>query len=88
MTIWRLGDQRAPEPREITDDVVMRFDHIYEVKPELMQHFPQQDIPAWDVKRIVDSRWEHLDWMHKHFADDVLSAGLPSETGFGGGPED
>ena len=88
MTIWRLGDQRAPEPRKITDDVVMRFDHIYEVKPELMQHFPQQDIPAWDVKRIVDSRWEHLDWMHKHFADDVLSAGLPSETGFGGGPED
>ena len=33
MTIWRLGDQRPPEPREITDEVVMRFDHIYEVDP-------------------------------------------------------
>ena len=88
MSIWRLGDQRPPDPRPVTDDVVMRFDHVYEVKPELMEAFPQQDIPAWDTTRIVDSRWEHLDWMHKHFADGVLTAGLASETGFGGGPED
>lgn len=84
MSIWRLGDQRPPEPRQVTDQVVMRFDHIYEVAPELMGHFPQQQIPAWDTKRIVDSRWEHLDWMHSHFADNVLTAGLESETGFGG----
>ena len=86
MSIWRLGDQRPPAPRRITDEVVMRFDHIYEVDPELMQRFPQQELPAWDSLRIVDSRWEHLDWMHKHFADEVLSTGLASETGFGGGP--
>ena len=36
-------------------------------------HTPQQDIPAWDTRRIVDSRWEHLAWMHDHFADSVLS---------------
>ena len=50
------------------------FDHIYEVDPELMnEHTPQQEIPAWDTLRIVDSRWEHLAWMHDHFADSVVS---------------
>jgi hypothetical protein len=70
----------------VTDGVVMRFDHVYEVDPERMQRFRQQDLPAWDTLRIVDSRWEHLNWMHRHFADDVLSTGLASETGVGGGP--
>jgi hypothetical protein len=28
----------------------------------------------------VDSRWDHLDWMHLHFADEVLLAGEESET--------
>jgi uncharacterized damage-inducible protein DinB len=83
MSIWRLGDQRAPEPRRVKDDVVMRFDHIYEVDPERMRRFPQQELAAWDTRRIVDSRWEHLDWMHKHFADEVISTGLASETGVG-----
>jgi hypothetical protein len=87
MTIWRLGDQRPPQPRRITDDVVMRFDRVYEVDPELMRQVPQQDMAVWDTKRIVDSRWEHLDWMHRHFADEVLSAGLESETVFGSGHE-
>jgi hypothetical protein len=40
----------------------------------------QQNMPAWDTRRIVDSRWEHLDWMHDHFADQVLLAGAESET--------
>jgi hypothetical protein len=83
MSIWRLGDQRPPAPRRIKDDVVMRFDHVYEVDPERMQLFPQQQLPAWDTRRIVDSRWEHLDWMHQHFADEVISTGLASETGIG-----
>jgi hypothetical protein len=39
----------------------------------MTEHTPQQDIPAWDTLRIVDSRWEHLAWMHDHFADSVLS---------------
>jgi hypothetical protein len=58
----------------VKDDVVMRFDHVYEVDPTLMtEHTPQQDILAWDTMRIVDSRWEHLAWMHDHWADSVIS---------------
>lgn len=88
MSVWRLGDQRPPAPRPVTDVVVMRLDHVYEVNPELMHVTAQQDFPVWDTERIVDSRWEHLGWMHKHFADEVLTAGLASETGFGGGGEE
>ena len=72
---FRLAAQKPPAERRIKDDVVMRFDHIYEVAPELMTEYtPQQEIPAWDTLRIVDSRWEHLAWMHDHFADGVISA--------------
>jgi hypothetical protein len=71
---FRLAAQRPPDPQRINDQVVMRFEHVYEVDPELMtEHTPQQDIPAWDTLRIVDSRWEHLAWMHDHFADSVVS---------------
>jgi len=80
MSIFRVGEQVPPEPRRITDDVVMRFDHVYEVDPALMERTPQQDIPAWDTRRIVDARWDHLAWMHDHFADEVLLAGEESET--------
>jgi hypothetical protein len=80
MSIFRLGDQRPPDPKPVADGVVMRFEHVYEVDPALMALTGQQDLPAWDTHRIVDSRWEHLDWMHDHFADDVLLAGEDSET--------
>jgi hypothetical protein len=80
MSIFRLGEQAPPAPERITDTVVMRFEHVYEVDPELMRLTGQQELPAWDTRRIVDSRWEHLDWMHSHFADDVLRAGEESET--------
>jgi hypothetical protein len=81
MSIWRLGDQKPPEARRINDDVIMRFEHVYEVEPGKMRLFPQQPFPAWETKRIVDSRWEHLDWMHDHFADEVLSTGIEPEAG-------
>jgi hypothetical protein len=71
---FRLGAQRPPDARRINDDVVMRFDHIYEVAPEKMTIIRQQDMPAWDTLRIVASRWDHLAWMHDHWADEVLSA--------------
>jgi hypothetical protein len=70
---FRLSAQKPPDAKRIKDDVIMRFDHIYEVDPALMEQTPQQDIPAWDTHRIVDNRWEHLAWMHDHFADSVLS---------------
>ena len=80
MSIFRLGEQRPPEPRPVADGVVMRFEHVYEVDPALMAVTPQQDLPAWDTRRIVEARLDHLDWMHEHFADDVLLAGEESET--------
>jgi hypothetical protein len=71
---FRLAAQRPPEAKRVKDDVVMRFEHVYEVAPELMsEHTPQQDFPAWETLRIVESRWEHLAWMHDHFADSVVS---------------
>ncbi len=80
MSIFRLGDQTPPPAERINDAVVMRFEHVYEVDPALMELTGQQHVPAWDTKRIVDSRWDHLDWMHDHFADEVLLAGMESET--------
>jgi len=70
---FRLSAQRPPDARRIKDDVVMRFDHVYEVAPEKMTIIRQQDMPAWDTLRIVASRWDHLAWMHDHWADGVLS---------------
>ena len=80
MSIFRLGDQQPPQARRINDAVVMRFEHVYEVEPRLMELTGQQDLPAWDTRRIVDARWDHLAWMHDHFADEVLLAGEESET--------
>jgi hypothetical protein len=71
---FRLSAQRPPQAERVTDVVVSRFEHVYEVDPALMQeNVKQQDIPNWDFERIVDSRWEHLAWMHNHFADSVVS---------------
>jgi hypothetical protein len=72
---FRLAAQRPPEPTRVTDTVVTRYEHVYEVDPALMtEHIQQQDLPVWDTQRIVASRWEHLDWMHRHWADSVVSA--------------
>jgi len=80
MSIFRLGDQTPPEARRVNDAVVMRFEHVYEIDPSLMELTGQQNLPAWDTRRIVDSRLDHLAWMHDHFADEVLLAGEESET--------
>jgi hypothetical protein len=85
MVGFRLSAQRPPEARRVNDDVIMRFDHVYEVNPDKMQTFAQQDIPAWDTLRIVASRWDHLDWMHDHWADSVL--GVEELEGDGGDEE-
>jgi hypothetical protein len=76
-----LSRQKPPEARRVTDDVVTRFDHVYEVDPAKMTIIEQQEMPAWDTLRIVDSRWEHLAWMHDHWADSVLTA---EDLGAGG----
>jgi hypothetical protein len=71
---FRLSAQKPPEAKRVSDSIVSRFDHVFEIDPALMsEHVRQQDIPNWDLQRIVDSRWEHLAWMHDHFADSVIS---------------
>lgn len=70
---FTLRAQRPPEPKPVTDGVVQRFEDVYEVDPSKMQVFPQQDIPAWDTMRIVAARWDHLAWMHDHWADSIVS---------------
>ena len=75
-----------PEARRISDGVIMRLHDIYEVDPSLMQaHFHQQNMPLWDTERIVESRNDHLDWMHEHFAHETLVAGEDSELDKGPG---
>jgi hypothetical protein len=71
---FRLAAQRPPEAERVADGVVMRFEHIFEVDPALMSEYTtQQRLPAWDTLRIVDSRWDHLAWMHDHFTDSLVS---------------
>ncbi len=81
MKPYRRADEKTPPPpQQMSEVAIMRFEHVYEIDPRLMEHTGQQELPAWDTKRIVDSRWDHLDWMHDHFADEVLGTGLGSET--------
>jgi hypothetical protein len=72
---FRYADEfTPPEPRQITEVAVERHPHVFEVEPSLMTaHVLQQTFPNWDTLRIVAARWDHLDWMHRHFADSVLS---------------
>jgi hypothetical protein len=83
---FRLKAQRPPDTVPVTDGVVQRFEHVYEIDPSKMELFPQQDMPAWDTMRIVAARWDHLAWMHDHFADSVVDgdemwAELRADTG-------
>ncbi len=49
---------------------ITTFEHVFEVDPRLMQRWVlQQTFPNWDTLRIMNARRDHLDWMHRHFAD-------------------
>jgi len=77
---FTIGAQVPPDAR-ITNTVVMRHDHVYEVDPGLMtEHVRQQSIPAWDTLRMVDARLEYLYWVQDHWADERISGEeLPAE---------
>ena len=71
---FRLSAERPPQATRVTDAVVTRYEHVFEVDPALMtEHVPQQELPNWEIHRIVESRWEHLAWMHDHWADSRIS---------------
>jgi hypothetical protein len=71
---FRLAARKPPEATRVTDQVVMRFDHVYEVDPGFMSEYTRRrQFPAGETRRIVDGRWDHLAWMHDHFADTLVS---------------
>ena len=75
-----------PEATRISDGVIMRIEHVYEVDPDIMgTHFKQQTMPLWDTERIIACRNDHLDWMHDHFSYETLVAGEDSELDEGPG---
>jgi hypothetical protein len=72
---YRFAEQHSP-PSPVPASTVAQttFEHVYEVDPRLMQvHVLQQVFPNWDTLRIMRSRHEHLDWMHRHFATTVVA---------------
>ena len=75
MSGYRYDEQHnPPPPRQRSDVAIERFPHIFEVDPALMTvHVAQQLFPNWDTLRIAASRADHLEWMHRHWADSVLS---------------
>ena len=72
---YRRAEQMTPPPPVQASDVaITRFEHVYEVDPRLMERWVlQQTFPNWDTLRIMHSRHDHLAWMHRHFAERVVS---------------
>jgi len=72
---YRFVEQFAPPvPVRVSEVAQTTFEHVYEVDPRLMQeHVLQQVFPNWDTLRIMRSRGDHLAWMHRHFADRVVT---------------
>jgi hypothetical protein len=75
MSSYRYSEEhRPPAARQASDVAIERFEGVFEVDPELMTaHVVQQAFPNWDTLRIVASRHDHLDWMHRHWAGKVVS---------------
>ena len=72
---FRFTEQYTPPaPVRVSAVAQTTFEHVYEVDPRLMeQHVLQQVFPNWDTLRIMRSRHDHLDWMHRHFALRVVT---------------
>ena len=72
---YRYAEQHTPPaPQRVSDVALTTFEHVYEVDPRLMERWVlQQTFPNWDSLRIMNARHDHLDWMHRHFAEKVLT---------------
>ena len=74
MSYRRAEQNTPPEPERVTDVAVSTFEEVFEVDSRLMERWVlQQQFPNWDTLRIMNSRHDHLDWMHRHFADRVVT---------------
>ena len=72
---YRYSEQNTPpEPQRASDVAITTFEQMYEVDPRLMERWVlQQTFPNWDSLRIMNARHDHLDWMHRHFAEKVIT---------------
>ncbi len=72
---YRQAEQHAPPPgRRVSEVAVTTHPDLFEVDPRLMERWVlQQTFPNWDSLRIMHSRHDHLDWMHRHFAERVIT---------------
>ncbi|WP_017615520.1 hypothetical protein [Nocardiopsis salina] len=72
---FRYSEQYTPpDPVRASEVAVTRFEDAFEVDPRLMEQWVlQQTFPNWDTLRIMHARADHLDWMHRHFAEKVVS---------------
>ena len=72
---FRYAEQHTPPAAERVSDVALTtHPHLFEVDPRLMDRWVlQQEFPNWDSLRIMNSRGDHLAWMHRHFADRVVA---------------
>jgi hypothetical protein len=72
---YRYAEQvTPPDPERVSDVAITTHEHIYEVDPRLMERWVlQQQFPNWDSLRIMNSRHDHLEWMHQHFAHHVIT---------------
>jgi hypothetical protein len=75
MPAYQYTRENAP-PKEarVTDVTISRYEHVCEVDPVLMvENVTQQSFPNWDTPGIINSRHDHLAWMHMHWAGGVIS---------------
>jgi hypothetical protein len=72
---YRYAEQHTPpEPERVSDVAITTHPHVFEVDPRLMERWVlQQQFPNWDSLRIMNSRGDHLAWMHRHFATKVVA---------------
>lgn len=72
---FRYDDEfTPPDPTQVSDVAITTHEHVFEVDPRLMERWVlQQEFPNWDSLRIMNSRHDHLDWMHAHFASRVVT---------------
>ena len=72
---FRYDEQYTPpRPERVSDVALTTHPHLFEVDPRLMERWVlQQEFPNWDSLRIMHSRGDHLEWMHRHFAFNVMA---------------
>jgi len=72
---FRYDEQYTPPDGERVSDVALTTHPLlFEVDPRLMERWVlQQAFPNWDSLRIMNSRHDHLEWMHRHFAHRVVA---------------